>query len=226
MKDKIENKIVIDASTINKITKILTDYWDSLCKKYNVSVSFNIIKTSTYINEVLDNVKSDVRPEEGIDNMLSTLRDGESLMHNDAIVYKDENTGSSVVDNTGVYMLLERYMCIISEAGDDVDGLINYLKKAMLHEMGHILVNYDLYNVDDWDKIRELLDTLAKNKEECKERLKNPNLSQEEKMKIYYNDIISERMANERVGLNYNDLIFVISSTVEDNDENELSIDQ
>lgn len=218
MTDKIENKIVIDASTINKITNTLLKYWDSLCEKYNVSVPFNMIRTSTYINEVLDGVKSGVRTEDAIDHMLSTLRDGDTLMYTCATFYSDENTGKPVVDNTGVYLLLERYTCVISDAGNDICGLIKYLKNSMLHEMGHILVNCDLYNVDDWDKLHELLGSLAKNNEECKERLKDPNLSYEEKTKIYYNDIIDEKMANDRVGLNYNDLIFVANSTVkEDN---------
>ena len=92
--------------------------------------------------------------------------------------------------------------------------------------MGHVLVNYDLCNVDDWDKLNELLGSLAKNNDECKERLKDPNLSYEEKTKIYYNEIIDEKMANDRVGLNYNDLLFITNSTVkEDNDDNKLSIE-
>lgn len=218
MTDKIENKIIIDTSTINKITNILSEYWDSLCKKYNVSVQFNMIKTSTYIDEVLDGVKSGARTEDAIDNMLSILRDGDALMYVRATFYSDENTGKPVVDNNGVYLLLERYACVIADAGNDVCGLIKYLKNSMLHEMGHVLVNYDLCNVDDWDKLHELLGSLAKNNDECKERLKDPNLSHEEKTKIYYNEIIDEKMANDRVGLNYNDLIFVNNSTVkEDN---------
>lgn len=226
MTDKIENKIIIDTSTINKITNILSEYWDSLCKKYKVSVPFNMIKTSTYINEVLDGVKHGVSTEDVIDNMLSILRDSGQLMYTRAIFYSDENTSKPVVDHTGVYMLLERYTCVIADAGNDICGLIKYLKNSMLHEMGHILVNYDLCDVGDWDKLNKLLGTLAKNHDECKERLKDPNLSHEEKTKIYYNEILEEKMANAIVGLNYNDLLFITNSTVKEQKcDNKLSIE-
>lgn len=205
-----KNQLLVDIESINNITDMLVKYWNSLCKKYNVDVEFNVVKTATYVRFKKTDRGSKMT-KKSMSQILEMLENDNSCMHTEVILCGNNETNKTFVFCPGVFLLIEKYLLILSEYGDDIDGVTQYFKTMLLHQMGHILVEYELYNDKDIDDSCKLRNDMIKNRAEVKKKLRDnaDKLTKEEYNNIYYNEIIGEKMANDKFGLTSEDFIII-----------------
>jgi hypothetical protein len=186
--------------TIDDFYDILYEYWKALQKQYQCNVDFYILKAGEFLKIQIDYASTDIENSEDINRIINRL------------IKQDEN--GSIMETLGFYSLDQENKSSISqivvmERGKLVEMLFRYfsqleilkkfLKQAMLHEMGHVISNIEMYN---GLTSKELVDKRNYIYNEQMEAMKKiENIKDYKAYYIAYNESPEEALANNHVGL-------------------------
>lgn len=196
---------------VGEIKTILSEYWNSLCEKYDVNIKFNILTIPEYVDHIHSMVKQNQLADKlAYDTLLNIINNNE-FMCISSTIYKNEKTHKSTYKIYGAFVFLERFiklidsMCDIDEVG--IIEILRYLKTILLFEIGKIVVIREKYINMEWDKFIISFNRLRENINECEKRLSKMNVLPITYANIRYDEIILDRMVLERVGLTRKDML-------------------
>ena len=196
---------------VGEIKNIISEYWDSLCEKYDVNIEFNILTIPEYVDHIHNMVKQNqLTDKQAYDILLDVINNNEFMCIN-ANIYENEKTHKSTYKIYGAFVFLERFIklidsrCGIDEVG--IDEILRYLKAILLFEIGRIVVIREKYINMEWDKFIILFNRLRENINECEKRLNKMNILPITYANIRYDEITLDRLILKRVGLNRRDML-------------------
>ena len=196
---------------VGEIKNIISEYWDSLCEKYDVNIEFNILTIPEYVDHIHNMVKQNqLTDKQAYDILLDVINNNEFMCIN-ANIYENEKTHKSTYKIYGAFVFLERFIklidsrCGIDEVG--IDEILRYLKAILLFEIGRIVVIREKYINMEWDKFIILFNRLRENINECEKRLNKMNVLPITYANIRYDEITLDRLILKRVGLNRRDML-------------------